>query len=287
MFDDLATYFFENVVRSFEEYLEVKNSGKVGRSQDVRAAVNAATPLYHLREHLPPSHALSHAQVSGRCADYSLLGDIVNASKHFLLTRGSPQIGNATQIQELVVTTQYQDAEGLFCSHEKVVVLRLANGTQRDVLEVMVNVMNFWQTYMHSIGVIRKARSYSMPVVAQPKSRAECGDEQLDFEAVQGLRFHQNFRLQKYNYATGKVELWDLQGGHLEFKIYKPNLELGLVLRNQSLGKEFKKTVVLGEAASTELSRLKTEHEKQAYLDSLPVVQQALRELAAEAGLSK
>ena len=151
----------------------------------------------------------------------------------------------------------------------------------------MINVMNFWQTYLHSIGVIRKARNYTIPVVGQPRSRGECADERLDFEAVQGLRFRQHFRLQKHNYATGKVELWDLQGGHLEFKIYKPNFELGLVLKNESLGKEFKKTVVLGEMETTDLGRLKTEQEKQAYLDSLPSVQQALRELAAEAGLSK
>ena len=287
MFDDLATYFYENVVRSFEEYLDVKNSGKVGRSRDIRAAMNAATPLYHLREYLPPTHALSHAQVSGHCPDYGLLGDIVNASKHSTLTRGNPQIGSATQIEELVVTTQYQDAQGPFYSHEKIVVVKLANGSERNVLEVMINVMNFWQNSLHSIGVIRKSRNYGIPVAAQPKSRSECGDERLDFEAVQGLRFHQNFRLQKYNYATGKIELWDLQGGNLEFKIYKPNFEFCLVLKNESLGKEFKKTVVLGEAASTELGRLKTEEEKRAYLDSLPSVQQALRELAVEAGLSK
>src|SRR5262245_11609619 len=99
MFDDLATYFFENVVRSFEEYLDIKNSGRVGRSRDIRAAVNAAAPLYHLREHLPPSLALSHASVSNHCPDYSLLGDIVNASKHFLLTRGSPQLATQRKLR--------------------------------------------------------------------------------------------------------------------------------------------------------------------------------------------
>lgn len=287
MFDDLATYFYEHVVRSFEEYLDVKNSGKAGRSRDVRAAVNAATAIYHLREHLPHSHRLSHGTVTSHCADYSLLRDIVNASKHHTLTHGTPQVSDATQIEEQIVTTQYQDAEGLFHTHEKVVFVKLANGSERDVLEVMINVMNFWQTFLHSIGAISKPRNYSIPVIAQPRSRAEAGDSRLDFELVKGLRFRQSIRLQKYNYVTGKIELMDLKGGQLKFNLYMPNAELDLTLKNELLRKEFRKKIALTEKESIEFGLLKTDREKQAYLEKLSSAQQVVRELAAEAGLSK
>ncbi len=185
------------------------------------------------------------------------------------------------------MTTQYQDAEGLFHTHEKVVFVKLANGSERDVLEVMINVMNFWQTFLHSIGAISKPRNYSIPVIAQPRSRAEAGDSRLDFELVKGLRFRQSIRLQKYNYVTGKIELMDLKGGQLKFNLYMPNAELDLTLKNELLRKEFRKKIALTEKESIEFGLLKTDREKQAYLEKLSSAQQVVRELAAEAGLSK
>jgi hypothetical protein len=72
MFDDLASYFYENVVAAFNDYLNARNSGKAGRSRDIRAATIAVTALYHLREHLPQSHSITYATICLKCPDYSL-----------------------------------------------------------------------------------------------------------------------------------------------------------------------------------------------------------------------
>ena len=79
----------------------------------------------------------------------------------------------------------------------------------------------------------------------------------------------------------------DLKGSQLKFNLYKPGFELELTLKNESLGKEFRKKITLTEKESVELGRLHTEQEKQAYLEHLPSAHQALGELATEAGLSK
>jgi hypothetical protein len=289
MFDDLATHFYEHVVRSLEDYLDVKNSGRAGRSRDIRAAINAATPLYHLREHLPSPYELKWETVNSRCPDYSLLGDIVNASKHSTLTRGSPLITSATQIFELLVNTEYKDKQGPFFLVEKVVLVKLANGKERDVLEVLINVMNFWQDYLHAIGTIQKSVKYTVPVVAQPRLRADCDSAHIDFEAVQGLRFKQTHRLQVFNYTTGKIELRDMTGKHIRFTLSKPAepAVLDLTLQNESLGKEFKRRIPLSTKESGELARLQDNQEKQAYLENLPSAKKALHEMTLEAGLSK
>jgi len=287
MFDDLATHFYEHVVRSLEDYLNVKNSDKAGRSRDIHAAINAATPLYHLREHLPSPYNLTWEMVNSRCPDYSLLGDIVNASKHSTLTRGSPQVINAAQIFELLVNTEYLDAQGPFFWIEKIVLVKLANGTERDVLEVLINVMNFWQDYLHAIGTIQKSVKYTVPVVAQPRLRADCAAGHLDFEAVKGLRFKQTHRLQKFNYTTGKIELKDMTGKHLQFTLSKPaTMEMDLTLKNESLGKEFKRKIILSAKECSELNSLQNVQEKEAYLENLPSAIEALQELTLEAGLS-
>lgn len=286
MFDDLTAYFHENVESSFKDYRDVKQLGTAGRSRDIKTALIAATSLYHLREHLPAGYSLTRAAISSQCSDYGLLGDIVNASKHRSLTHGTPQISDATQIEECVVLTEYQDEQGPYRCVEKTVQVRLLDGSKRDVLEVMTNVMNFWQRYLHSIGVIAAPQNYTIPNASEPKSRSECADSRLDLEMVRGLRFRLTGLLQKYNYDTGKIEPTDLTGADVRFSIFpRVPLNIELSLKNEATGQQFAKTITLSEDESEVLNHLTTEEEKQRYAEGLPAVQEALRELAAEAGI--
>jgi len=56
MFDDITAYFHENILISYLEYTKVKKSGVSGQSKDLRTALNAASALHHLREHIPAQH---------------------------------------------------------------------------------------------------------------------------------------------------------------------------------------------------------------------------------------
>jgi hypothetical protein len=76
--------------------------------------------------------------------DYDLLGDGVNATKHRSIRRGTPKITNATQIYEEVIVTEYKDTQGFYPGVEKKVIVKLSNGSEKDVLDVLMNVINFW-----------------------------------------------------------------------------------------------------------------------------------------------
>jgi len=285
MFDDLATYFYENVVTPFKEYLDEKKSCKVGRSRDLKLALMTASALYHLREHLPPANRLSWTKVTAECADYALLGDVVNASKHRVLTKGTPLITNATQIFEQTVVTEYQDEIGQYRYIDKIVVIELSDGSQRNLLDVMANVMNFWQYYLHSIGIIAETRNYSFPP-HEPKSRAECEENRLDLEIVQGLPFKDILCLKRFNYEKNVVEPIDLTGCKVSGSIYElPKQEFVLNITNNITGEEISKTVSLSMEESNIIASLATEDEKQDYLYSLPSVIEAFNKLAIEAGI--
>jgi hypothetical protein len=283
VFDDIAALFHENVVDSFTGYLDSRRTGKAGRSRDLRAAIAAATALYHFREHLPSTFPKSRADIVRECPDYSLLGDVVNASKHKELTRGSSQLESAEQIEERLVITEYRDEQGDYRHIEKRVVVKLTDGSERDLLEVMIKVMNFWQGELASLGLISARPSYVMPSDPQPRPRAECNDGRLDFELIAGLRFKQTFWLQRYNYATSRIEPVDVTGSSFEFRIYKPRYRIDISLKNERTGQELNRTIDLSEEESQQLLAHQSEQEKQQYFASLPQAQQALRELAAEA----
>jgi hypothetical protein len=122
MFDDLAAYYHENVVASFAEYRDICNDGIAGRSRDLRAALNAASALFHLREHLPGT-PLSRADVERFCPDYALLGDVVNASKHKALNgntpHGAPLVADAENLAEQIASIEYEDEAGTYLYVQK------------------------------------------------------------------------------------------------------------------------------------------------------------------------
>jgi len=289
MFDDLAAYFYENVVSSFEEYLEIKDSGTAGRSRDIRTAMIAASALFHLREHLPSSHALSRAAAEHQCTDYGVLGDIVNASKHSSISNntphGAPLVTSATQLEELIILTEYKDQDGTYHFVEKRVIAKLPDGTSRNILEILTNVMNFWQAHLHSLGIVSKPHTYTLDSHQQPKTRTECESSRLDLVIVKGLRFHLAMLWQRYNYETGTIDPVDLTGAEAEMNIYRPRYDVDLSLTHEATGAKSKKTVTLSEEESQILAGLRTDSERQDYVYSLPCAQEALQQLAAEAGL--
>lgn len=290
MFDDLAAYYHENVVASFVEYRDICNDGTAGRSRDLRAALNAASALFHLREHLP-STPLSRADVERLCPDYALLGDVVNASKHKALSgntpHGAPLVVDAENLAEQIAFIEYEDEAGTYRYVQKSVVVRISDGSEHNLLEILTNVINFWEQHMLSLSVLSKARSFTHDSAIRYRSRAECEANRLNFEIVQGQRFHQSMRLLRFNKATGSAETIDLTGSEVRFRIYKPKYDIELSLTHDASGKTYKVEITLTEEESLLLSRMLSDVERQTYVNSLPAAQAAFQQLAAEAGLSK
>lgn len=290
MFNDLTAYYHENVVSSFIEYRDMCNDGLAGRSRDLRAALTAASALFHLREHLP-TRSLSRADLERLCPDYALLGDVVNASKHKALTsttpHGAPLVTDAENLGEQLIFIEYEDEAGAYHYVQKKVVVKLTYGSERNLLEILTNVINFWESHMLTLGVLSKARVFAYDAEIRFRTRTECKANRLNFEVVQGHRFHQTMRLLRFDKASGKAKPIDLSGAEVKFRIYKPKYDIELSLTQDATGKTFKTEITLTEEESLILSHLSSDAERQAYVDGLPAAQAALQQLAVEAGLSK
>jgi hypothetical protein len=52
MFDDPEALFYDNVLASYQAFIESLESDPHGQHHDTRLAINAATALYHYREHV-------------------------------------------------------------------------------------------------------------------------------------------------------------------------------------------------------------------------------------------
>ena len=154
MFHDLKAYFYYNVLSAYSELSKRKKSTKFGRSLDLRNALNLSTILFHLREHLNENLRNNTKYYINICPDYKIIGDVANASKHRRLTHGKPLLSNAENIYEQVLSTEYRDNQGAFTHIEKSVFIKLDNGVERDLFEIITNVLNMWIREFENHGII-------------------------------------------------------------------------------------------------------------------------------------
>lgn len=282
VFDDVAAYFYESVVTSYLEYDSARRQDLLGQSRDLRLAINAATTLYHFREHIPEKLRKDRKTIAESCPDYLLLGDVVNAAKHGKLTRGNPSIESAQDIFEELLSTQYRDNDGDYWDTRKVVTIKLVDGSQRVLHEVLTNVLNFWSQELGAIGVIAKELHFENEKQVVPPRRSESGAFPLNLEIVQGVRFQMKNRLLKYNPATGEAEPFDLTGAEMHMEVRRP-AQLTVVLRNGKTGKEFTRTIEVADNLWAEFQKLGSEEERRLFVSKLANERNVMGEMWEEA----
>jgi len=273
MFDDLAALFEESALAAYLDYRDRSRSGVAGRSRDLRSAIEAASALFHFREHLPGTGALSRTETERRCPEYALLGDVSNAAKHRKLTsvtpHGPPLVTSAADLYEQIVITYYDDDEGRYAWRQKTVAVRVADGSEQDLMVVMTSVLNFWEIYLTQLGVRTHAREFRYDGDTRHRTRLECEATQLQFELVQGHRFHQRMRFLEYDPHTGTATPVDFGDSVLTFEIYQPQ-GVELALRHDASGRERKAVVDLDEGERASLARLRSPLERDAFVRVCP-----------------
>jgi hypothetical protein len=226
MFDNINAYFIENILIPFKDYLRLKEKDEIGLSLDLRTAINLATNLYHLRENLPKSIQLSRNAQSKICKDYSLLGDIVNCSKHREIDRNNPQISNSENIYEQIVITEYKDKEGPYYIKEKTIVVKLDNEQERDLHDILENVMNMWLIEFEKHKITKYIKPFQLKTNSIPKRNV--AQKKFDINHMQNLRLNKKFKVQKYNYDTESIEPVDLTNSKVAFNVYEPEFIVDL-----------------------------------------------------------
>lgn len=269
MFDDLEALFYENALAAYNALCESLDSDSAGESTDLRLAVNAATALYHLREHFPEALQKSCDELTTRCPDYGLLGDIANASKHGQLDRGTPRLTSAQDIAEDIVITEYQDEHGPYRHAHKEVVVKLIDGSIRNVKDVLMNVLNMWVGEFHTIGLLKRfepieAKPFTIPARQSSNEGAPYG-----LRVIQGVRFAGRFRFEKYNYEMQRIEALDITNHSYSFSIYEPSYAIDIMLTNNATGERFTRTVKLSKDDNRELSHLDTEEGQLQFFERL------------------
>lgn len=269
MFETTDTYFYHNVVADYLGYLDALQSKPFGSSHGLRAALAAATSLYHFREHLPVSHRASVSEIALRCADYLVIQDVANVAKHRILTRGEPRVRRAEDIFELLVSVSYEDEAGTYFDQGKIVVIRLEDGSELDLSQALTNVINFWGGFLVEIGVRRTYKPFPRigcpGEIHVPRDKAS----KIPMAIVRGLPFSAGIRPMRFNPALGRAELADLtKVSAARMTVRRPSFSVDVFLTDAD-GVEYKTTLDLSESESERLAASPTTEEREAFLKRL------------------
>jgi len=231
MFQNLAVYFYQNVVASYEAYVREREAETSGRFRHLRTAVQCASVLFHFREHLTAPNKMTWREVYAACPDYRLIANIANTTKHHALTSddpiGTPLVSRVEDLQEVSVVVLYEDDQGRYPDARTVVLATCSDGVERDVDIALTNVLNFWGGQLQAWGV---TNYQARPVPYRPGSALISRERAKSpgLEALKGIDFTQRMRLKEWDARTETANPVDLTGKELQFRVYKPSYKLGL-----------------------------------------------------------
>lgn len=163
------------------------------------------------------------------------------------------------------------------------VFLKLTNGGERYLLEVLTNVLNFWEDYLHSHGILPSKRVFQCKDPFRRRTRAECKDTSDGIQLTQGLPAQLRLRFMRFDEAVGRAIPVDLTGSKIEFRVFKPKpVELVISAIRNADGKVFEKSVQLQPEEAHEVENCADDEAKSRFLSTLPAVKKALGDLNAE-----
>lgn len=231
MFHNLAIYFYENLVATYDAYVRERDADTSGRYRHLRTAAQCANVLFHFREHLTDPHTMTWREVYDECPDYRLIANIANTTKHHELTQndpiGPPLVARVEDLKEVRVIVRYEDEQGDYSDARTLVSAMCSDGVERDVDVALTNVLNFWGGKLQAWGITKfVARSTPERPGTRWLSREEIRPGNL--EALQGIDFTQQFQLLEWDAEAGRAKPKDLTGSKIEFRIYKPSYKLGI-----------------------------------------------------------
>ena len=266
MFDDPAALFVEGGLEAFNLFCRSLESPVAGGSKDLRLGLDAALALFHLREHVPWTRG-KWPDPFTQSADYELLSDIVNVTKHGPRREGA--VAKPSDIYELTILTEYEDERGPYQDIERIVAVELRSGGWRDLREVLTAVVNLWIAEFHSHSLLLHLQPIRPTVRPIPPPRQSLsGAAREDLRLLQGIRFRHQFRLRKFNYTTGLVEEIDVSRHRYVLNITKPT-SFVLTLRNDETGQTIEIPITLSAEEDLEYQRLKGDDERREFEKAL------------------
>jgi len=114
------------------------------------------------------------------CKEFGILGDIVNASKPNEISHSNPIVAEAKNIYEVIKWTEYRDKQGTYKHIQTIVCVKLSDNSERDLFEIIVNIINLGIEELNQLGVIKDYPKINKASGRNPRRPKKSGELTLD-----------------------------------------------------------------------------------------------------------
>jgi hypothetical protein len=270
MFENTRKYLVEYVLPSYQDFLDHRSSNDWGENQLLRKGINAATALFHIREQIPSDIRPTKKDLKHQYKDYGLVADIANVAKHHEITNDNPQISKSSQIYEAMVYTMFADEQGQYYSPQLEIFVKLDDGTEMKLINILYNAMLMWRDVLDKLGIINLA--VIEPIrIDQPLTRDEVGKRTAHMSARQGEEYNWQFRMEKYNYEKNVAEPMDITGMNFQFRISKlpEQVPMCIHITNSNTKIDFDFDIPLSKEQAAQYVSIENDEKKNAFLKKL------------------
>ncbi len=212
MLTNTRDHFVQGVLPAYKAFLVERDDPTFGEKRLLRLGVEAATRLYHMREHITPKPG--YRAIVQHCPEYALVRDVANLAKHKHLTY-QPLV---TKITEVLKTALFDDEAGEY-SHFWVEVELTAGASVVSMADVLREVLVFWSQKLDAEGIIPGLR---LPAPLKELWRVDrTTAKTVPMEVVRGEARTFEHQFLRFNKDTGIPEPMDLTGATVEFRLFK------------------------------------------------------------------
>jgi hypothetical protein len=283
MFENTRKYLVEYVLPSYQDFLDHRSNNNWGENQLLRKGINAATALFHMREQIPSNIRPTKKDLKNQYKDYGLIADIANVAKHHEIKNDNPKISKSSQIYEVMVYTMFADEQGQYYSPQLDIFVKLDDGTEIKLVNILYNIMLMWRDVLDKLGIISLKAIESLRI-DQPLKRDEVGRRNADMSMRQGEEYNWQFRMEKFNYEKNIAEPMDITGMNFQFRISKLPEQVPMCIHitnsKNKIDFNFDFDIPLSKEQATEYISLENDENKIAFLkrivDSSPNIKNEL-----------
>jgi hypothetical protein len=200
MYSNIERYFIEGPLMEYKTFKEAYDKKEFGLSTNIRLAINCAVAFYHTHEHLfhnarqinevhkSPREYLEKA-ILVSFPQFSLVRDIADCSKHSKLSRKNALITSASQIEEFLILTAYEDEQGVYRVATKGLYATLNDGTEINIYKLLTGVRYFWLREFYNLGIISQEPNEPDFSIPKPPRDFENSSASMDLVAMSGHSF--------------------------------------------------------------------------------------------------
>jgi hypothetical protein len=166
----------------------------------------------------------------------------------------------------------FNDELGEYTAPQLEVYVKLDNGTEIKLINILYNVMTMWRDVLDNLGII--SREPLEPLIIDiPISRDEASKRRANLQIRKGEDYQWHFRMEKYNYEKKITEPMDITGMDIQFQIRKlpENAPIHIHITNPSIGVdvEFDFSIPLSEEQALHYTELTENEKKEKFLKEI------------------